>query len=167
MSTRGPGRGWSRALIAAIAVVGIAAAACTDGDPAATSSRVSGEASIGPLIQVHRSPTCDCCHAWEAYLREQGFGVESVERDDLTNLKRGLGVPGDMVSCHTAIVDGYFVEGHVPVDAIERLLAERPAVDGIALPGMPPGSPGMGGAATGPLVVYAITDGVATEFARS
>ena len=90
--------------------------------------------------------------------------MASADKLDMAAFKAEVGVPMEYASCHTTIVAGYFVEGHVPLAAIERLLAERPDIDGLALPGMPPGSPGMGGTQQGPFEVLAITDGVATLF---
>lgn len=82
------------------------------------------------------------------------------------HLKESVGIPPDLASCHTALIDGYVVEGHVPADAIRRLLDERPEIDGIALPGMPAGSPGMGGRRDAAWVVYAVSGGEVTEFGR-
>lgn len=98
------------------------------------------------------------------YLQANGFEVESIRTDDLTEIKDRFGVPADMQSCHTSIVGDYYVEGHVPVEAIRKLLEEQPAVSGIALPGMPPGSPGMSGEKAAPFVIYAITGGGFEEF---
>jgi hypothetical protein len=84
--------------------------------------------------------------------------------DDMTNIKNGLGIPQDMWNCHTSMVGDYFVEGHVPVEAISKLLDERPPIDGLALPGMPAGSPGMSGAKTVPFTIYAIVDRRVSEF---
>jgi hypothetical protein len=84
----------------------------------------------------------------------------------LAHLKNSLDIPPEMWSCHTTVVKGYFVEGHVPVEAIRRLLDGQPAVNGIALPGMPPGSPGMGGVKTGPLIVYSVERGKIDESTR-
>jgi len=86
--------------------------------------------------------------------------------DDMTDIKDDLGIPQDMRSCHTSMVEDYFLEGHVPVEAIRKLLEEQPAIDGIALPGMPSGSPGMSGEKTEPFTIYAIVDGKVSEFAR-
>lgn len=94
-------------------------------------------------VVVHKSPTCGCCSAWVEHLRSEGFSVEVRDSDDLEPLKARLGVPVAQRSCHTAEVGGYFVEGHVPAGDIKRLLAERPAARGLAVPGMPLGSPGM------------------------
>jgi hypothetical protein len=94
-------------------------------------------------ITVYKSPTCGCCANWVEHLEEHGFKVTVVDNPDLAPVKQQHGVPTALQSCHTAVVEGYAVEGHVPADVIRRLLAERPAVKGIAVPGMPVGSPGM------------------------
>ena len=115
-------------------------------------------------MSVYRSPDCSCCHLWSAIAEQAGWSVATADKLDMTAFKAEAGVPEDVASCHTAIIDGYFVEGHVPLAAIERLLAERPAIDGIALPGMPAGSPGMGGVAEGPFEILAISGGEVTVF---
>jgi hypothetical protein len=102
----------------------------------------SREAGL-PNVVVHKSPSCGCCGAWVDHMRDAGFPVEVRDADNLEPVKSRLGVPYGKGSCHTAEVDGYFVEGHVPAEDIKRLLAERPDVRGLALPGMPIGSPGM------------------------
>ena len=96
-----------------------------------------------PEVVVHRDPSCGCCGAWAEHLRRAGFPVKIVETGDINAIKQRLGVPADLISCHTAEVGGYAVEGHVPAGAIRRLLAERPQAAGLAVPGMPIGSPGM------------------------
>ena len=100
-----------------------------------------------PEVAVHRDPSCGCCGAWAEHLRRAGFPVKIVETGDINGIKQRLGVPADLISCHTAEVGGYAVEGHVPAGAIRRLLAERPQAAGLAVPGMPIGSPGMEGGA--------------------
>jgi hypothetical protein len=97
-------------------------------------------------------------------MRSHGWTVRSIETDDMTQVKQDHGLPDSAWSCHTAIIDGYVVEGHVPMAAIEDMLSTRPAIVGIALPGMPAGSPGMPGALEGPLQVLAVNDGSATLF---
>ena len=94
-------------------------------------------------VDVYRSPSCGCCLKWVAHLREAGFAVHVHERDDMQAIKQRLGVPDTAQSCHTAQVGSYFVEGHVPAADIKRLLADKPKARGIAVPGMPLGSPGM------------------------
>ncbi len=111
-----------------------------------------------PRITVYKSPWCGCCGGWVDHVRAAGFAVEVHDVEDLTPIKRVAGVPGDLASCHTASVNGYAIEGHVPADVIRRLLAERPAVRGLAVPGMPVGSPGMEGPSPEPYAVYAFTD---------
>ncbi len=96
-------------------------------------------------VTVYKNPSCLCCTKWVEHLRANGFDVRAVDASDLAQIKGRYGVPSELASCHTAIVDGYVVEGHVPADIIQRLLKERPAVAGIAVPGMPVGSPGMEG----------------------
>jgi len=100
-------------------------------------------ASAGPVLTMYKTPTCGCCGDWADHMRDNGFTVQEVIRADLNAVRRQYNVPGSVVSCHTAVIDGYAIEGHVPADAVARLLRERPAVDGIAVPGMPIGSPGM------------------------
>ncbi len=96
-------------------------------------------------VIVYKTPTCGCCNKWVSHLEENGFEVESIDLSDLRMVKRMSGVKPQHASCHTALVDGYVVEGHVPAGDIKRLLKERPAVKGLILPGMPAGSPGMEG----------------------
>jgi hypothetical protein len=92
---------------------------------------------------VTRDPSCGCCSAWVEHIRSAGFAVEVIESNDLAALKLRLGIPGHLAACHTAEIEGYVLEGHVPALAIKRLLIERPAATGLAVPGMPIGSPGM------------------------
>ena len=103
----------------------------------------SRDASASDTVVVYKTPSCGCCTGWVDHLRANGFLVTVEEMQDLKSLKTRLGVPGDLESCHTATVGGYFVEGHVPASDVRRLLAEKPVAKGIAVPGMPVGSPGM------------------------
>ena len=103
------------------------------------------DAETRPAITVHRDPGCGCCGAWVAHLRRAGFAATVVATRDLDGVRRRLGVPPDLAACHTAEVQGYIVEGHVPASAIRKLLTERPQAAGLAVPGMPIGSPGMEG----------------------
>ena len=111
----------------------------TAGDPA---DAVDAAAAL-PLVVVNKSPTCGCCVKWVDHLRAAGFPVEVRNTHALHAVKEQLGIPTGKGSCHTAVVDGYVVEGHVPAGDIKRLLAERPDARGLVLPGMPLGSPGM------------------------
>lgn len=110
----------------------------------------------GTKMTVYKSPYCDCCGQWVAYLRQRGIDVTVIEKEDMDPVKKMVGVPESLRSCHTALVGGYVVEGHVPISAIGRMLSEKPAIRGIALPGMPPGSPGMPGAKEEPFVIFAM-----------
>ncbi len=96
-----------------------------------------------PSITVYKTSTCGCCSLWVDHLRARDFDVRAVDVEDIDAVKRTYGVPTGLGSCHTAVVGGYVVEGHVPADAVARMLRERPAIAGIAVPGMPMGSPGM------------------------
>lgn len=106
---------------------------------------LSKPATAAPTVMtVHKDPNCGCCHLWADAMRKTGFDVRLDDVDDLAPIKVRFGVPGDLEGCHTAEVDGYFLEGHVPLSSVRKLLAERPAVKGLAVPGMPSGSLGMG-----------------------
>lgn len=96
-------------------------------------------------ITVYKSPLCGCCGKWVSYLRARGHRLMVHDRENLEPVKKSLGVPRSLRSCHTAVVEGYVIEGHVPAEDIARLLIERPKAKGIAVPGMPMGSPGMEG----------------------
>jgi hypothetical protein len=96
-----------------------------------------------PGVVVYKTPTCGCCSLWIEHLRANGFDVKAVDVDDIESVKTTYGIPANLESCHTAVVANYAIEGHVPADAVQRLLRERPDVAGIAVPGMPIGSPGM------------------------
>lgn len=116
--------------------------AAADPDNAPALSLVGDPPSQG-VIQVFKSPTCGCCNDWIRHLEEQGFTVESRDIPNMLAVKAELGMPAELGSCHTARVAGYLIEGHVPAQDIRRLLDERPDVKGLAVPGMPVGSPGM------------------------
>lgn len=127
------------------------------GAPAAQAEVAAADADV----VVYKSPTCGCCGAWVDHMRDAGYEVETVDVDygTLSRKKEEHGVPSDLGSCHTAVVEGYTVEGHVPADVIARLIAERPSdIRGIAVPGMPVGSPGMEGPNPQPYDVVAIRE---------
>jgi len=96
-------------------------------------------------ILVHKDPNCSCCSGWVRHLKDSGFAVRVEETTNLQPVRKRLGVPADLAACHTAEVDGYVLEGHVPAAAVRRLLEQRPTAIGLAVPGMPAGSPGMEG----------------------
>jgi hypothetical protein len=102
-----------------------------------------GQQTTQTAIAVYKSATCGCCQGWVEHLRGSGFAVTAHDVDDLAGVKTTNNVPSRLQSCHTAVVGGYVIEGHVPADVIQRLLKERPAIAGLAVPGMPVGSPGM------------------------
>lgn len=104
----------------------------------------SGQAQEAlPKVVVTKDPLCDCCGRWISYMRRAGYTVEVTDTSDVAGVKTRLGVPNDLVSCHTSEIGGYVVEGHVPDAAIRRLLTKAPDATGIAVPGMPAGAPGM------------------------
>jgi hypothetical protein len=106
---------------------------------------------------LYKNPQCTCCEAYAQYLGENGFQIDVKPTNDLAEISHKAGVPESLEGCHTMFVGHYVVDGHVPVNTIRKLLAENPAIAGVTLPGMPPGSPGMFGEKTGPLTVYAIS----------
>jgi hypothetical protein len=110
-------------------------------------------------VVVKLTPWCGCCGGWVEYMKGAGFSVRVVEIEDIEGVKQAAAVPEDFYSCHTSEVAGYVVEGHVPLSAVEKLLSERPSIDGIALAGMPSGSPGMGGERWPSYPVEAFRDG--------
>lgn len=115
---------------------------------------------------MFKNPGCLCCDAYARYLEAHGFEVTIRPVNDLDGLKHDLAIPTELKGCHTILLEDYVVEGHVPVEAIERLLAERPAVYGISVPGMPAGSPGMSGEREGPLVVMVYGEDGVRQFGR-
>ncbi len=145
-------------------LVGLAAGAAgwkavQPGRPAARPEQVQ--------LTLYQSPACGCCGRYVDYLQALGYRVRVVATQDLEAVKHRFQVPRPLWSCHTSQVGRYFVEGHVPAPALEYLLRRKPDVLGIALPGMPPGSPGMGGPRVGPLVVVAVRSGGSwQEFGR-
>lgn len=133
--------------IAVLAACSSSEASTTSAVPATAPDVVASPiapAASKPEMLVHKSPTCGCCQAWVDYVARAGFSVKTVNQDNMGAIKKehGLHNPA-LVSCHTAIIDGYIIEGHVPVGDIERLLKERPDVVGLTAPGMPQMSPGM------------------------
>lgn len=118
-----------------------------------------------PQATLYKNPQCECCEGHAAHLRQNGYAVTVRATHDFALIKRMYGVPDSLVGCHTTVIGSYVVEGHVPAHVIDRLLAERPNIRGISLPGMPTGSPGMDGPKMGPLVTYVIADGPPEVFA--
>lgn len=102
-----------------------------------------GSSASAAEMEVWKSPSCGCCGGWIDHMRAEGFTLKVHDVEDVTPVKMQHGVSGDLASCHTAIVDGYVVEGHVPAADVRRLLAERPDATGLTIPGMPQSAPGM------------------------
>ncbi len=122
-----------------------------------TSSVDSAETTSAPIERiatVYKAPNCGCCNGYIAELKKQGYEVDVKSTQDMASVKEQYGIGEDKQSCHTMVIGDYFVEGHVPLVAVEKLLSERPDVDGIGLPGMPIGTPGMPGAKQAPYEVY-------------
>ncbi len=118
---------------------------------AASPARTDADAL--PKALVYKTPSCGCCSLWVDHMREAGFEVDARDLNDIIPVKIDAGVPPRMSSCHTTLIDGYVVEGHIPAEHVKRLLEERPDVVGIAVPGMPIGSPGMEGIGARPYQV--------------
>ena len=116
-------------------------------------------------VLIYKNPQCGCCENYADYLRTNDYEVTVKPTHELSAMSREQGLSEAYQGCHLAMVDGYFVSGHVPVSVIERLLSERPDIDGITLPGMPQGSPGMSGKKRGTWKIFAIDDGAPTVFA--
>lgn len=115
--------------------------------------------AMPPELKVFRSPNCGCCGRWIQHMEAAGFQVQDNVTEDMAAIKQQYGVPESLASCHTAIVEGYVVEGHIPATDVQRLLTEKPAVAGIAAPGMPMGSPGMeSGNEVEPYTVFSFTE---------
>lgn len=142
------------AVMAGILLLGVQAcdeaesSATPEADGYAVPASFAATVQEAPTIQVYKAPTCACCGLWVEHLEAEGFDVETIEVNsgELVAVKQARGVDPDLMSCHTAVVGDYVVEGHVPASDIARLLEERPEIAGLAVPGMPTGSPGMEGA---------------------
>jgi len=115
-------------------------------------------------VMVFQLPTCNCCEDYKGYLREHGFQVETTYTEDMSSIRKKYQIPQSMESCHTMVIEDYFVEGHVPIEVIKKLVEEKPDIDGIALAGMPSGAPGMPGQKTEAFKIYALLDGKTSEF---
>ncbi|HEU4629318.1 MAG TPA: DUF411 domain-containing protein [Gemmatimonadaceae bacterium] len=145
---------------------GAASSAAAPATPA-TAGPATATLASAPRVTVYKTPSCGCCKNWVEHLRANGFDVVAVDTNDLAAVKAAHGVTRDIESCHTAVVDGYVIEGHVPADLVAKLLTERPDVAGLAVPGMPMGSPGMEGPMKEPYDVLAFQkDGRTTVYAH-
>lgn len=136
-----------RSMLAAIALL------------AAGLGQLPSAALAGEEATLYKDPDCSCCAAYADYLSGHGFEVKVVETKELDRLKRSLSVPEELAGCHTTVIGGYTVEGHVPVATLRRLLGERPEIKGLSLPGMPLGSPGMPGEKEGAFQIRELKPG--------
>lgn len=134
---------------------------------ACTTSKVALDPSLSNKeITIFKSQSCGCCSLYASYIKDLGLKLTTLDSDPVP-IKQKYAIPGNMQSCHTSIIENYFVEGHVPIEAINKLLTEKPDIAGIALPDMPSGSPGMPGSKLEPFIIYAINkDSSITEFMR-
>ncbi len=120
-------------------------------------SMVTEVPANGLLATIYKSPSCGCCGQYAAYLEKKGYGVDVEGVANMQSIKEQYDIPYELESCHTMEIDGYVVEGHIPKEAVRKLLAERPDIKGIGMAGMPSGSPGMPGPKTSDFVIYEIT----------
>ena len=116
------------------------------------------------IVEVFKTPTCGCCYGYVLFLEKEKYKVKQTDMRSLHSIKQKYNIPIEMQSCHTTIMGKYFIEGHVPIEAINKLLKEQPDIDGISLPGMPIGTPGMPGDKDEPYVIYQLTDGKFSVF---
>ena len=116
------------------------------------------------FVEVFKTPSCGCCYGYVLFLEDEKFEVKQTDMRSLHSIKQKYNIPVEMQSCHTTIMGKYFIEGHVPIEAINKLLKEQPDIDGIALPGMPIGTPGMPGDKKEPYVIYQLIDGKFSVF---
>ena len=116
------------------------------------------------IVEVFKTPSCGCCYGYVLFLEEKKFKVKQTDMRSLHTIKKKYNIPVEMQSCHTTIMGKYFIEGHVPFEAVDKLLREQPDIDGIALPGMPIGTPGMPGDKDEPYVIYQLKDGKSSVF---
>ena len=115
-------------------------------------------------VEVFKTPSCGCCYGYVLFLEKEKFNVKQTDMRSLHSIKQKYNIPVEMQSCHTTIMGKYFIEGHVPFEAVNKLLKEQPDIDGIALPGMPIGTPGMPGDKDEPYVIYQLKDGKSSVF---
>lgn len=151
----------ARLIVTGLVWSGLALTGCAGVNPSALSqsSRGAEQVALAQELTVFRSPTCGCCGQWIEHMEAAGFQVQDNLTEDMNAVKTQYGVPANLASCHTTLADGYVVEGHIPAEDVQRLLAEKPDVAGIAVPGMPIGSPGMeSGDYVEPYTVFSFTE---------
>ena len=118
------------------------------------------------IVEVFKTPSCGCCYGYVLFLKDEEYEIKETNMRSLHNIKKKYNIPLEMQSCHTTILGKYFIEGHVPIEAINKLLKEQPKIDGIALPGMPIGTPGMPGDKEEPYIIYQLIDGKSSVFMK-
>lgn len=133
----------------------------------ATGNAVNDADGAKAKVKIFKDSSCGCCGVYSQYMGKKGYSVEAITAQNMDEIKDKYRIPYSMQSCHTVVIGDYFVEGHMPVEVIEKLMAEKPDIVGIALPGMPSGAPGMTGSKLNDFVVYALhKDGTTSEFMR-
>ena len=118
------------------------------------------------IVEVFKTPSCGCCYGYVLFLKDEEYEIKETNMRSLHNIKKKYNIPLEMQSCHTTILGKYFIEGHVPIEAINKLIKEQPQIDGIALPGMPIGTPGMPGDKEEPYIIYQLIDGKSSVFMK-
>lgn len=147
-------------ILAAVLMFSIIVSGCS------SSSKIDPELAKEQMI-IFKSGSCGCCGVFSKYAQNEGFNVDIQTTEMIGEVKQKYNIPVNLQSCHTSIIKDYFIEGHIPSEAIEKLLTEKPDIAGIAMPGMPPGSPGMPGSKQGTWIIHAVHhDGSVTEFMR-
>ena len=139
-------------VVLVVVLIGVVGFMVTQKEP----SEVSIEKN-GTLATIYKSPACGCCGVYASYMKREGYSVAINDIQNMSSIKEQFNVPYELESCHTMEIGGYIVEGHIPQEAIEKLLTEKPNIKGIGMPGMPSGSPGMPGPKTADFVIYTIT----------
>jgi len=131
-------------------------------------NKANGNVVSAGEITMYKSSSCGCCEVYSNYFKSKGNNnMEIINTNDLSQIKKDLGIPTDLQSCHVTVMGDYFIEGHIPLEAIEKLLSEKPDIAGIAMPGMPSGSPGMPGTKFDDFVIFAVEhNGSYYEFMR-
>ena len=136
----------------------------TGDESVSTDSIVTDSILSGVEATIYKSPNCGCCVGYNAEMEKLGTKTEIVATEDMQEIKDRYDIPRNMESCHTTVIGDYFIEGHIPFEVVEKLLTEKPDIDGIALPNMPSGTPGMPGIKTGPYEIYQLKDGIVSPY---
>ncbi len=149
---------WAWVGVAAIVLISVAGLFFVFSNSTAQAT-LSQKVFAGNTAEVYYSLSCGCCGNYIGYLRDSGIPIKPVQVQSTDQINNELNIPSNLRTCHTTKIGNYFVEGHIPAEAIKKLLEEKPNIDGIALPGMPSGSPGMPGYKSQPFEIYAVSKG--------